>query len=530
MSAEPFSSNDRNHRDALVGADAGSWAGRTLPNGLKVLELVGATTDGQLYHAEYPDGREVALLLQGPGASGETPSPLRRHPLFQQATRIRHPNVAAVHEIGEIPGGPGYVVLESLTGEPLSLLLAQRGALHAGEAVELFLQAAAGVEAAHKVGLVHANLSPDSLLVTQTDDGPLVKLIRFAPVTLSLSDIRDAQVGDRGAAYPSPERLRGQIPDERGDVYGLAAILLHMLTGFPPEADSGALVSDNLGAVIARAMLPEPTQRYPSVPALVHAVRRAAARDEAAGRPRSRRPMLITVACIVVAISGGLWLGASAGEPAAALPDPVSQSMEPSPAPEPVTVPDDSIVASDTSGSAPDSSNMAPAQPRPLPAVQKTLPAAGQAVASPTQAPVEDSIEGYSAMEEDSVTVDLPPPPPVFLTPQERARVAQRIGLDEAREVLGGPPHAIEGMSPLLMGLAAVRFPDGADASRPLVRGVYLDPNGALILLDQQRITAGSEPPPPYGSTIHWAIGDIMLYLHGESGAGMLANLAKRVR
>lgn len=513
------------HWPPLDGVHAASWVGRTLPNGLRIIEPVGATTEGPLFRAEHPGGQEVALLIQR-RASGES-GIAARHPLFQQAARIRHRNVAAVLEIGEIPNGPPYVVLEVLTGEPLSWILTHFGPRPLDEAIELFLQAAAGVEAVHKVGLVHANLSPESLLVTATDEGPLVKLIRFAPVSLSLADTKPAG-DDRSTAYTSPEHLAGRVPDERGDVYGLGAILHYMLVGFPPEAGSGSSIPEVLRAAITKATLPEPERRFRTVAAFVRAVRRAIEKDAAASRPRSRRPLLFVVAGVIAAIAAGLWLGAIE-------PGPQAQESEPDQGTEPAVPGPGTMVAADTAAGteAATAFQIEPAAPLEPPAAiheQVTLP--------PAAPPAEDSVDAYRAMgsvdtgvtgEMDTIAIELPPPP-TFLAPQDRARVHHRIGLDEARELLGGPPHAIEGMSPLLMGLAGDAFPDGADRSRPLVRGVYLDPNGALILLDQQRIEEGTDTSADSGATIRWAIGDVMLFLHGESGTAVLRNIAKRVR
>jgi hypothetical protein len=110
---------------------------------------------------------------------------------------------------------------------------------------------------------------------------------------------------------------------------------------------------------------------------------------------------------------------------------------------------------------------------------------------------------------------------------EERAQVFLRIGLDEASRQLGRPVHAIEGMTPLFLGLARSRFP-GYTAAGPAVRVVYIGPNGSLILLDQQRMRPGRRVPAP--TATRWRIGDVMLDLHGEAGPGVLSSFAKRVR
>jgi hypothetical protein len=78
--------------------------------------------------------------------------------------------------------------------------------------------------------------------------------------------------------------------------------------------------------------------------------------------------------------------------------------------------------------------------------------------------------------------------------------------------------HVIEAMSPEFVGLAQGRTVPGADPNRPVVRVVYRDTRGRMILLDQQRLRTGQAPA------------DVMLYLHGEPGNDVLRNLQRRVR
>jgi hypothetical protein len=123
---------------------------------------------------------------------------------------------------------------------------------------------------------------------------------------------------------------------------------------------------------------------------------------------------------------------------------------------------------------------------------------------------------------------EAPAPPPVQRTPEQRAQIYLRIGLDEAGKQLGGPLHVIEGMSPQLIGLVQGRLVPGADPNRPVVRVVYLDTRGRMILLDQQRMRAGQAAPS--GGSLRWAVGDVMLYLRGEPGPDVLRSLQRRVR
>jgi hypothetical protein len=118
-----------------------------------------------------------------------------------------------------------------------------------------------------------------------------------------------------------------------------------------------------------------------------------------------------------------------------------------------------------------------------------------------------------------------PPPPP---TPEQKSQVYLRIGLDEASRQLGGPVHVIEGLSPLFMGLAPGRVAAGADTTRPVVRVVYQDPQGRLIMLDQQRNRPGQPATPPASGS--WNLGDLMMRLTGEAPPEVLRTLRARVR
>ena len=119
------------------------------------------------------------------------------------------------------------------------------------------------------------------------------------------------------------------------------------------------------------------------------------------------------------------------------------------------------------------------------------------------------------------------PPPPRTL--EQRAQIYLRIGLDEAVKQLGRPVHVIEGMTPEFIGLTQGRLVSGADATRPVVRVVYRDTRGRMILLDQQRMRTGQAPGAAAGN-LRWSLGDVMVYLHGEPGPEVLRNLQGRVR
>lgn len=126
----------------------------------------------------------------------------------------------------------------------------------------------------------------------------------------------------------------------------------------------------------------------------------------------------------------------------------------------------------------------------------------------------------------------LPPPVPTL---DQRSRIANRIGLDEAARQLGGPLHAIDGMSRQLVGVVSPQLVPGSDTSRAVVRAVYIDRAGRLIFLDQQRARPG-QPNLPFtlqsdrSGELRWMAGQVMLVLQGDLPTDSLRLLYRRVR
>ena len=133
-----------------------------------------------------------------------------------------------------------------------------------------------------------------------------------------------------------------------------------------------------------------------------------------------------------------------------------------------------------------------------------------------------------SSRARDAMTRQAAPPPPAPRTPEQRAGVYLRIGLDEAAKQLGRPVHVIEGMSPMFMGLVPGKNSAGADPARPVVRVVYQDSQGRLIFLDQQRLRSGQTTAA--GDQLRWTQGEVTLRLGGEVGSDILRNYRGRVR
>jgi zinc D-Ala-D-Ala dipeptidase len=295
--------------DPGAGPSHEPMVGRTLRGEIRVLELLEDTPVCRHYRAEYPTGLEVSVLILG--SSSEL---ALRRPTLQPAIQIQHPNVAAILDLNETHDGLVYAVAERLTGTFLSVTLVLRGALPLQEAVDLCLQAAAGLQAAHDLGWVHGSLSPYTILLAQTAGGrPLVKLIGFAhefPLRQS-----EAASSIEGGGYASPEQIAGHPPDERSDVFSLGAVLHHLLTGAPPTPGSrGGRVPKAMRAVLNRALALSPAQRFQTIAEFAAAL--APSYEEVfpipaprrPARPAWRRALAFGAAAALVGVVAGLWL------------------------------------------------------------------------------------------------------------------------------------------------------------------------------------------------------------------------------
>jgi D-alanyl-D-alanine dipeptidase len=236
------------------------------------------------------------------------------------AIRIQHPSVAAIQGLGETDDGIVYALAEFLTGELLSETLAKHGALPLEDAVDICLQVAGGLQAAHDHGWVHGRLSPDTILLTRTVGNRRgVKLIGFSQAPLLGRDAESPTEQGVSRKYASPERIAGDPPDERSDVYSLGAVLHQLLTGVPPTLP----LSSSAGPVAMRpvlvgALAPSPQQRFQTVSEFVAALAPPAeqvvapiSESTTGGRRKllgNLWPEQRVVAAVVLAVFAGLCL------------------------------------------------------------------------------------------------------------------------------------------------------------------------------------------------------------------------------
>ena len=218
-------------------------------------------------------GREVAIKILPDIFSTDAGRLARFENEARAAASLNHPNIFAVYQFGSYEGKP-YLVSELLEGETLRDRL-WKGPLPVRKAVDYGVQIAHGLAAAHQKGIVHRDLKPENLFVTK--DGQ-VKILDFGVAKLLQPEEAVAEAADSARAatlqtnpgvvmgtwgYMSPEQVRGQVIDQRSDIFAFGAILHEMVTGKrtfdkPTSADTmSAILNEEQTAL---------TQMVPSLP------------------------------------------------------------------------------------------------------------------------------------------------------------------------------------------------------------------------------------------------------------------------
>ncbi|MFN7973696.1 MAG: serine/threonine-protein kinase [Acidobacteriota bacterium] len=177
-------------------------------------------------------GRTVALKLLLPDLAADERARSRLTREAQAASRIDHPNIGTVYEVGEHDGQP-YIAMALHEGETLTARL-RRGRMTVAETEPILRQIASGLAAAHRAGVVHRDLKPGNVMLTA--DGA-VKILDFglAKVAGRAADSLTSTGAVMGTvAYMSPEQARGEELDARTDVWSLGVIAYEMLSGSPP--------------------------------------------------------------------------------------------------------------------------------------------------------------------------------------------------------------------------------------------------------------------------------------------------------
>jgi serine/threonine-protein kinase len=274
--------------------------GQIIDGKYRIVRLIGEGGMGAVFEGENTRiSRRVAIKVLHGAALGNPETVQRFEREAQAAGRIGSDHILEILDLGTLPDGARYMVMEFLNGDTLSTRIRKAGALPPATVVYLIRQALVGLGAAHQAGIVHRDLKPDNLFVLNEKAGnrDFVKLIDFG-ISKFNSLGGDMSMTRTGAVmgtpyYMSPEQAKGsgQV-DHRSDLYAMGVIMYEAVTGSvpfnantfnellfkivlsdpPPLSQVAPHVDPRFAAVVAKAMAREPSDRYGSAAELIQAL------------------------------------------------------------------------------------------------------------------------------------------------------------------------------------------------------------------------------------------------------------------
>ncbi len=280
--------------------------GAILEGRFRIHGYVSKGATARVYLAEDLETNDVVAIKMFAPSVSQREAMRARFPAEAQALRaIDHPNVVRVIDAGEAGDGTPFLAMEALRGETLGDRLEREGRLPLDLALRVAREIAAGLSAAHRVGVVHRDVKPENVfLIGEPGAAPRVKLIDFGMARLERRlEEREAErrAHDAGLVlgtmqYMAPEQALGEPVDDRTDVYALGVLMFRAITGHlpfdakpgtdllghqlfspaPPPSWLDDALDPRVERVILSAMRKRPENRYVTMDALLRDLDREA--------------------------------------------------------------------------------------------------------------------------------------------------------------------------------------------------------------------------------------------------------------
>lgn len=313
----------------------------------EIVGLIGKGGMGNVYEAQHRKmERTVALKVINREFVRKTEAVNRFHREVKTAAQLSHPNIVTAHD-ADNAGDYHFMVMEYVDGVDLSQIVKSRGALPVREACDYIHQAATGLHYAHGLGMVHRDIKPHNLMLTQ--DGT-IKILDFGLASIASGiaateeDEIDSELTAVGAVMGTPDFISPEQAEDarqadiRSDIYSLGATLYHLLSGRPPF-DHGSITQklkshaqvapERLGslrgdipvevnAIVEKMLAKDPDKRFQTPAEVVTALETFLQADQPTRQPSSTqtriirsRPRLIPLTAIATVFLAAVFAGAT---------------------------------------------------------------------------------------------------------------------------------------------------------------------------------------------------------------------------
>ena len=261
--------------------------GKVLGNRYEIIEKIGAGGMATVYRAKcHVLKRDVAVKILRDEFTTDNEFIKRFNAEAQAAASLTHPNIVSVYDVGH-EGNLYYIVMELVKGKTLKEIIVEEGALSWKWAIDLAIQIARGLEKAHANNIIHRDIKPHNIIITE--DGT-AKVTDFGIAkAVSNSTITAFGVTTGSVHYFSPEHAKGGSTDQKSDLYSLGIVLYEMVTGRVPfDADTpvsialkhmqeepvapkevNSSIPASLNSIILKAIEKEPENRYQSATEMI---------------------------------------------------------------------------------------------------------------------------------------------------------------------------------------------------------------------------------------------------------------------
>ena len=232
-----------------------------LSNRYKLESEIGRGGMGVVYRAEDMQVKRTVAIKTLPAVMTHNQELMKRfNAEVQNASRLEHPNIARVFDVGE-DGGTHYYVMQYIDGSDLRVELNKQGRFSVDETIRIISQVAGALDYAHSQGIVHRDIKPENILLDKEGNAHVVDF-GIAKATEGTRTTR----GMLGTPeYMSPEQVKGKSVDGRSDQYSLATVAYEMLTGATPFKTEGddpwAQINMHLNTPV-----PNPKATFPDIP------------------------------------------------------------------------------------------------------------------------------------------------------------------------------------------------------------------------------------------------------------------------